>query len=164
MEPSVATLLGLLAEGKVVFVIVGGVAVTLHGYVRLAEDMDLLVWDDPEVLGACCPRHGRRLFGQGFVCELKPSDFNNSKGATRIVEATGGCLVGIFTRMTGERFEDVVADAACGARRISRSDMHPGEFRLPGRNSHCAKRICSMCWPSGNCWWIQPHLTGTVSP
>jgi len=43
MEPSFEKLLGLLAESGVRFVVVGGVAVTLHGYVRLTEDVDLLV-------------------------------------------------------------------------------------------------------------------------
>ena len=43
MEPSFEKLLGLLAESRVQFVVVGGVAVTLHGYVRLTDDIDLLV-------------------------------------------------------------------------------------------------------------------------
>ena len=43
MEPSFEKLLGLLAESRVQFVVVGGVAVALHGYVRLNDDIDLLV-------------------------------------------------------------------------------------------------------------------------
>ena len=43
MEPSFEKLLALLAEGGVAFVVVGGVAVTLHGYVRLTEDLDVLI-------------------------------------------------------------------------------------------------------------------------
>ena len=43
MEPSFEKLLGLLAESRVQVVVVGGVAVTLHGYVRLTDDIDLLV-------------------------------------------------------------------------------------------------------------------------
>ena len=38
MEPSFEKLLVILAEARVDFVIVGGVAVTLHGYIRLTED------------------------------------------------------------------------------------------------------------------------------
>ena len=43
MEPSFEKLLVLLAESGVHLVLVGGVAVTLQGYVRLTEDVDLLV-------------------------------------------------------------------------------------------------------------------------
>ncbi len=40
MEPSFEKLLALLADAGVQFVLVGGVAVTLHGYTRLTEDVD----------------------------------------------------------------------------------------------------------------------------
>ena len=43
MKPSFEKLLVLLAEPGVHFIMVGGVAVTLQGYVRLAENVDLLV-------------------------------------------------------------------------------------------------------------------------
>ncbi len=43
MEPTFEKLLVLLADGQVQFVLVGGVAVTLHGYIRLTEDVDILV-------------------------------------------------------------------------------------------------------------------------
>jgi hypothetical protein len=46
MEPSFAKLLGFLAKAGVAFVVVGGVAVTLHGYVRLTENVGLLVHSD----------------------------------------------------------------------------------------------------------------------
>lgn len=42
MEPSFEKLLVLLAERGVRFILVGGVAVTLQGYVRLTEDVPLL--------------------------------------------------------------------------------------------------------------------------
>ena len=48
MEPTFEKLLGLLAEGEVRFVLVGGVAVTLHGYVRLTEDVDILIERKPQ--------------------------------------------------------------------------------------------------------------------
>lgn len=47
MEPSFEKLLALLAGHEVRFVVVGGVAVTLQGYARLTEDVDLLVDDEP---------------------------------------------------------------------------------------------------------------------
>ncbi len=109
MEPSFEKLLALLAESEVRFVVVGGIAVTLHGYVRLTEDVDLLVADDvpnlERLLGAL------KHFGEGFAAELAPADFDDTEGAIRIVEETESCHIDLFTRMSGRRYEDVLADA-----------------------------------------------------
>lgn len=43
MEPSFEKLLVRLAEAEIRFIIVGGLAVTLNGYVRLTEDVDFVV-------------------------------------------------------------------------------------------------------------------------
>ena len=40
MEASFEKLLALLAESGVRFIVVGGVAVAIQGYVRLTEDVD----------------------------------------------------------------------------------------------------------------------------
>ena len=50
MEPSFEKLLVVLAEAKVKFIVVGGVAVSMQGYVRLTEDVDLLLEDAPDNL------------------------------------------------------------------------------------------------------------------
>jgi len=42
MEPSFEKLLAKLAAAGVLFIVVGGVAVTLNGYARLTEDVDVL--------------------------------------------------------------------------------------------------------------------------
>lgn len=109
MEPSFEKLLGLLAESGVRFVVVGGVAVTLHGYIRLTEDVDLLV--SAEARNLECLLAALKHFGEGYASELQPSDFDDSEGAIRIVEETESCHVDLFTRMTGRRYEDVVGDA-----------------------------------------------------
>jgi hypothetical protein len=109
MEPSFEKLLGLLAESRVQFVIVGGVAVTLHGYVRLTDDIDLLVSTEANNLDRLLD--ALKHFGEGYASELQPSDFDDSEGAVRIVEETESCHVDLFTRMTGRRYEDVVGDA-----------------------------------------------------
>lgn len=44
-EPSFEKWLVLLAESQLRFVPVGGLAVTLHGYVRLTEDVAILLED-----------------------------------------------------------------------------------------------------------------------
>ena len=43
MEPSFERLLARLAVANVRFVLVGGLAVALNGYVRLTEDVDILL-------------------------------------------------------------------------------------------------------------------------
>ena len=43
MEPSFAKLLVLPAEAGIRCIVVGGVAVSMQGYVRLSEDVDLLL-------------------------------------------------------------------------------------------------------------------------
>jgi hypothetical protein len=48
MEPSFAKLSGLPAQDDVAFIIVAGIAVTLHGHVRLTETVDLLVQSAPQ--------------------------------------------------------------------------------------------------------------------
>lgn len=41
MEPSFEKLLAALADGEIRFLLVGGLAVALNGYVRLTEDVDI---------------------------------------------------------------------------------------------------------------------------
>ena len=89
--------------------VVGGVAVTLHGYVRLTEDVDLLV--SSELGNLECLLGALKHFGEGYASELQPSDFDDSEGAIRIVEETESCHVDLFTCMSGRRYEDVVGDA-----------------------------------------------------
>ena len=43
MEPSFAKLLVRLADAGVEFVLLGSLAVTLQGYVRFTEDVDMLI-------------------------------------------------------------------------------------------------------------------------
>ena len=109
MEPSFEKLLDLLARAGIRFVVVGGIAVTLQGYVRLTEDIDLLVDSDAgnvsrllEVLGT---------YGEGFAKELGLEDFTEEEGAIRIVEETEQCQIDIFTVMSGLRYSDVISSA-----------------------------------------------------
>lgn len=110
MEPTFEKLLVILAEAGVQFVIVGGVAVTLHGYVRLTEDVDILI-------EASAPNIQRFLdslanYGEGFARELSPDDFTDEEGAIRIVEEAELSQIDIFTRMSGLRYPDLRSDAA----------------------------------------------------
>jgi hypothetical protein len=109
MEPTFEKLLVRLANGGVDFVIVGGIAVTLHGYVRLTEDIDILI--DPS-----SPNVRRLLdsladYGEGFARELAPEDFTDEEGAIRIVEEMERSQLDVFTRMCGLHYGDLRADA-----------------------------------------------------
>ena len=109
MEPSFEKLLARLAEAGVRFILVGGLAVALHGYVRLTEDVDIIL--DPS------DENVRRFltclagFGEGFARELSPADFTDEEGAIRIVEESEHCQLDVFTRMVGLHYTDLAADA-----------------------------------------------------
>lgn len=109
MEPSFEKLLGLLAEAGVEFLVVGGVAVSFQGYVRLTEDVDLLINESSENI--------RKLlvtladYGEGYARELSVDDFTDEEGAIRIVEATEQCQIDIFTQMSGKKYPDVIVEA-----------------------------------------------------
>jgi len=109
MEPSFEKLLGLLAEARVDFILVGGLAVTLQGYVRFTEDVAILIDAGPVNI--------RRLldtlagYGEGFARELSPEDFIVEEGAIRIVEEVEQCQIDVFTVMSGQTYSDVIKDA-----------------------------------------------------
>jgi hypothetical protein len=109
MEPSFEKLLVLLAKSGIQFVVVGGIAVTLQGYVRLTDDVDLLVEDGAENIELLLVTLSG--YGEGFAAELTPADFDEGEGAIRIVEETEQCQIDLFTRMTGRRYADVITDA-----------------------------------------------------
>lgn len=109
MEPSFEKLLVALTDAEVQFIVVGGVAVILNGYVRLTEDVDLLVESGEQnirrMLG-CLAK-----FGEGFARELEIADFTEEEGAIRIVEETEDCVINIFTMMSGSKYADLLQDA-----------------------------------------------------
>ena len=109
MEPSFEKLLVLLADAHVDFVLVGGLAVTLQGYVRFTEDVDLLIDPGPDnILRLLDTLAG---YGQGFARELSPEDFMIEEGAIRIVEEVDQCQLDIFTVMSGRTYSEVIKDA-----------------------------------------------------
>jgi hypothetical protein len=130
MEPSFEKLLVHLADGGVDFILVGGLAVTLQGYVRFTEDVDIL-------LSNAAPNITRFLgvmssFGEGFARELTPDDLGDEEGAVRIVEETEECQLDVFTVMSGRKFDDVLKDA----------DV----FDVAGRKIHYASKISLIRW------------------
>jgi Nucleotidyltransferase of unknown function (DUF6036) len=93
-------LAALVADG-VDFATVGGLAVTMNGYVRATEDADIIVSDSPENLRKLL--QSLEKWGQGFARELTVGDFTVQEGSIRVVE---DFILDIFTRMRGKSLDD----------------------------------------------------------
>lgn len=109
MEPSFERLLVLLVDAGIRFVVVGGIAVTLQGYVRLTEDIDVLL--DGEHGNVRSFLDCLADYGEGFARELSVEDFADEEGAIRIVEEVELCQIDVFVRMSGRSYQDVLSDA-----------------------------------------------------
>jgi hypothetical protein len=95
-------LLVLLADAEVEFVVVGGYAVMKAGYVRVTEDIDLLI----EASEANVTRFLRAM--QSFspaAADLSPRDFPLEEGCIRFEEELD---VDVFTLMSGRTFADLL--------------------------------------------------------
>jgi len=132
MEPSFEKLLVLLADAGVDFLVVGGIAVSIQGYVRLTEDVDILIEDSRENIGRLLGRLAD--YGEGFACELSVEDFTDEEGAIRIVEEAEQCQIDIFTRMSGRKYVDVMEDA--------------DRFSLQGHEIAIASKASLIKWKS----------------
>ena len=94
-------LLAVLANNRVDFAVVDGVAIIFNGYPRLTLDVDILVHNAPENL--------RKLldclatWGEGWARELKVEDFVFQEGSIRVTEDFD---LDIFTRMRGKSLDD----------------------------------------------------------
>jgi hypothetical protein len=130
MEPSFEKLLVVLADANVDFVLVGGLAVTLQGYVRFTEDVDILIDSKPENVTRLLEVLAG--YGEGFARELSLADFIVEEGAVRIVEEAEQCQIDVFTLMSGRTFSDVIGDA----------DV----FALHGREIHYASKRSLIGW------------------
>jgi hypothetical protein len=90
-----------LARSSVDFAVVGGIAVSLNGYIRATDDADILVQDSPDNLRkllACLSR-----WGEGWARELTLEDFVPQEGSIRVMEEFD---LDIFTRMRGRSLDD----------------------------------------------------------
>lgn len=109
MEPPFEKVLAVLAEAGVNFIVVGGVAVSMQGYVRLTEDVDLLL--DPTPANLQRLLDALSAYGEGFARELSLEDFTDEEGAIRIVEEVEACQIDLFTVMAGRHYADIIPDA-----------------------------------------------------
>jgi hypothetical protein len=102
MITSYEELLESLANEKVDFVLVGGLAVSINGFVRTTDDIDILIDNSPaniERIARCF-----RDFGEGFGAQLSAVDFPDEPGAVRIQEDFN---VDLFVRMNGKNLGDL---------------------------------------------------------
>jgi acylphosphatase len=90
-----------LARAGVDFATVGGVAVSLNGFVRATEDVDILAHSAPENLRKLldCLEH----WGEGWARELKIEDFAVEEGSIRVMENFD---LDIFVKMRGKTLDD----------------------------------------------------------
>ena len=96
-------------RAEVRFVVVGGIAVSLQGYVRLTEDVDILL--DCEEGNVVRFLESLADYGEGFAGEFTLEDFAPEEGALRLIEETEGCQLDIFTVMSGKSYADLAEDA-----------------------------------------------------
>ena len=108
------------AAPRVDYLVVGGVAVCLNGFVRTTQDLDLLVEASPANLqrSALVPLPG---LGEGFAQELSLDDFPMEEGAIRVIE---DFVVDLFTIMRSRTY----ADFATTARRWGLGDRRRDDF------------------------------------
>ncbi len=132
MEPSFEKLLVLLADAGVDFVLVGGLAVTLQGYVRFTEDVDILIDSKPANVARLLEVLSR--YGEGFAKELSLEDFTDEEGAIRIVEEVEQCQIDVFTVMSGRTYLEVASDA--------------DDFPIQGRKIQYASKKSLIDWKS----------------
>jgi len=106
MEPSFEKLLANLANANIRFIVVGGLAVSLNGYVRLTEDVDFVV--DTEAANLTQLIKTLSQFGEGFGGGLTLADFSLEPGAIRIIESTEDCQMDIFTLIGGFDYGELI--------------------------------------------------------
>ncbi|MEM6280469.1 MAG: DUF6036 family nucleotidyltransferase [Verrucomicrobiota bacterium] len=104
MEPSFEKLLAHLAEAQIDFILVGGLAVALNGFVRLTEDVDILISTEPENITRFLSAMSN--FGEGHGATFLPEDFDDSPGALRLIEESEQSQLDIFTQMDGKTYAD----------------------------------------------------------
>lgn len=109
MEPTFEKLLARLANAEVKFVLVGGIAVTLHGYVRLTEDVDILLENSSDNIRTFLVTMAD--YGEGYAKNLSVDDFTDEEGAIRIVEVVENSQIDVFTVLSGNHYPDLATNA-----------------------------------------------------
>jgi acylphosphatase len=95
------SLLVELVRAGVDFAAVGGVAISLNGFVRATEDVDILAHNSPENLRKLldCLKN----WGEGWARELTVEDFAVEEGSIRVMENFD---LDIFVKMRGKILDE----------------------------------------------------------
>ena len=94
-----AKLFEKLLSGGVEFLILGGAAVSLHGFPRMTTDIDILLKNSPENIHQFVTAMGG--WGEGFGADLTQDDFQGP-GCVRIEE---DFPLDVFTVLDGKPYE-----------------------------------------------------------
>jgi predicted nucleotidyltransferase len=105
MDTPYEKLLESLARAEVKFIVVGGVAVALNGFVRTTDDVDILIERSSDNIDRLLS--ALTSFGEGHARELSSADFGEAEGAVRVVE---DFPLDIFTLMRGHSYGDLIGD------------------------------------------------------
>lgn len=106
IDSDFSELLGLLTASRIRFIVVGGVACALNGYVRATEDVDIIIDAAPDNVTELL--RVLREWGDGYARDLVLSDFGLEPGAVRLVEEFP---LDIFTVLSERRYEDFRSNA-----------------------------------------------------
>lgn len=109
MERTFEKFLAHLIDHDIRFILVGGLAVSLNGYVRLTEDVDILVDISEQNLKKLISALG--TYGEGHGGKMELADFDDSPGALRVIEKTEACQIDIFTQISGLSYNDLAGEA-----------------------------------------------------
>jgi hypothetical protein len=90
-----------LANAGVDFAVVGGVAVSLNGFVRATKDVDIIISEKPDNVSRLLGQ--LQKWGEGWARELTVNDFVPQEGSIRLQEEFD---LDIFTRMRGKSLDD----------------------------------------------------------
>ena len=128
-------LLVALVRSGVDFAVVGGIAISMNGYVRATEDADIIISDAPENLRKLLPC--LEQWGEGWARELKVEDFVVQEGSVRLIE---DFILDMFTRMRGKSLDDFRPPTSFFSNRIPRATRTSLTCRPCGKSSR-AKAI-----------------------
>jgi hypothetical protein len=96
-------LLLLLLSSKIKFIVVGGVACALNGFVRATDDVDILI--EPSQANIKKMLGTLQNWGEGYAMDLSVEDFPISPGAVRIIE---DFPLDIFTILNRNTYDDLL--------------------------------------------------------
>ncbi|MEM6820619.1 MAG: hypothetical protein AAF558_01580 [Verrucomicrobiota bacterium] len=116
-----------LQNHKVQFIVCGGLAVAFCGFVRVTEDIDILVSTERATVERLLT--ALSTFGDGLGGTLSPDDFTLEPGCFEINERE--CRIDIFTLMDGKTYEELLPEAQTfQAKNLNKPLIHLNKAQL----------------------------------